>query len=150
MGTNTCELNTGRLLEIRVGKGYETPDDVKNMIAMIRARVSTLPDDVKHVTIADWRACRLLTTEAAEHALNMFRGVNPRTERSLLIHTGQSPTAVMQFLRLVREADHPNRRLFTDVEQALAWVNEVLTPAEAERARVFLAGQRLPATGEAR
>lgn len=146
MGANTCELNVGRLLEIRVGKGYETPDDVKHMIGMIRARVSTLPDDVKHVTIADWRACRVLTTEAAAHALNMLRGVNPRTERSLMLHTGESPTAVMQFLRLVREAEHPNRRLFTDAEEALAWVSEVLTPAEAERARTFLTA-RLPATG---
>src|SRR5687768_2782028 len=102
MGTNTCELNVGRLLEIRVGKGYETPEDVTTMISMIRARASALPDDVKHVTIADWRSCRVLTADAATQALNMLRGVNPRTERSVLLHTRESPTAVMQFLRLVR------------------------------------------------
>lgn len=55
MSENSCELRVGRLLEIRLVKGYETVEDVEHMISMIRANVGKLPEDVRHVTIADWR-----------------------------------------------------------------------------------------------
>jgi hypothetical protein len=138
MVRNSCEWNVGRVLEIAVPRGYESAADVDAMIGMIRERVAAMPPDVSHVTIADWRGCRVLTTSAAERVLEMLRVANPRTERSALLHLRDSPTAVMQFLRLVREADHPARRLFTDPRELVAWVSEALTPPEVERIRSFL------------
>lgn len=138
MSENTCEITTGRLLEIRVAKGYETLQDVDDMIAMIRACVGRLPENARHVTLADWRGCKVLTKTAASRVIEMMRGTNPRTERSVLLHANDSPTAIMQFLRLVRESDNEQRRLFSDPEAALAWLGEVLAPEELRRARDFL------------
>jgi hypothetical protein len=138
MVRNSCEWNVGRVLEVAVPCGYESAADVDAMIGMIRERVAAMPPDLSHVTIADWRGCRVLTTSAAERVLEMLRVANPRTERSALLHLRESPTAVMQFLRLVREAEHPARRLFTDVGELVAWVSEVLTPPEVARVRTFL------------
>jgi len=138
MHENTCELKVGRLLEIRVAKGYETPEDVEHMIQRIRACVGQLPNDARHVTIADWRMCKILTKAAATRAVEMMRGTNPRTERSVLVHSESSPTAVMQFLRIVREAENPHRRLFNETQAALAWAGEVLNPEERRRAQAFL------------
>ncbi|HKU43572.1 MAG TPA: hypothetical protein VJR89_35660 [Polyangiales bacterium] len=139
MSENTCEIRTGRLLEIRVAKGYETTEDVDHMISMIRACVGALPEGVRHVTIADWRACKVLTKSAATRVIDMMRGTNPRTERSVLLHANNSPTAIMQFVRLVRESDNEQRRVFSDVEAALGWAGEVLAADELLRARAFLA-----------
>ena len=138
MSENTCELRVGRLLEIRLVKGYETVEDVEHMISMIRANVGKLPEDVRHVTVADWRRCKVLNKEAAARAVEMMRGSNPRTERSAVLHGDSSPTAVMQFLRLVREAENPQRRTFSDPQALLSWVGEVLSPDELRRAREFL------------
>jgi hypothetical protein len=144
MPRNTCQWNIGRVLEIAVPAGYESATDVDDMIAMIRERVGAMPPDVRHITIADWRACKVLSTSAAERALDMLRGTNPRTERSAMLHTRDSPTAVMQFLRLVREAEHPQRRIFTDAAELLAWVGEVLTPQELARVEAFLGVAQAP------
>jgi hypothetical protein len=139
MSENSCGIRTGRLLEIRVAKGYETTRDVDEMIQKIRACVGTLPSDVRHVTIADWRACRVLTKAAAARVIAMMKGTNPRTERSVLLHAHDSPTAIMQVVRLVRESDNDLRRVFSEPEAALDWMGEVLAPHELKRARAFLA-----------
>ena len=59
MAANSCEIRAGRLLQIRVAKGYESPQDVDDMISMIRAATSQLPAEEKHVTVADWRRYHL-------------------------------------------------------------------------------------------
>jgi hypothetical protein len=138
MVRNSCEWNVGRVLEISVPCGYETPADVDAMFAMVRERVAAMPPHVAHVTIADWRGCKVLPPRAVERVQEMLRNTNPRTERSATLHLRESPTAVMQFFRLVREAEHPARRLFTEPEELVAWVAEVLTPPEVARVRTFL------------
>lgn len=135
---NTCEVHVGRLLEIRVSKGYETAQDVEDMISMIKQAVQGLPDDVKHVTVADWRACKVLTEAACIEATRMFNTTNPRTERSALLCNDSSPTAVWQFVRLITSASNSQRRLFTSVDEMVAWVSEVLDPAERKRLQQFL------------
>jgi hypothetical protein len=139
MAKNAAEIRVGRLLEVRVGKGYESVADVDDMIAMIRAAVSHLLPEVKHVTFADWRACRVMRPEAVERARQMLVGTNPRTERSAVIVLRDSPTAVMQFFRIVAEAENPTRRIFHDVGALGDWLAEVLTPEETARLRSVLA-----------
>lgn len=140
MVANSCEIRAGRLLQIRVAKGYESPQDVDDMIAMIRASTSQLSGEMKHVTVADWRRCSVLSADAAERALKMLLTVNPRTERSAVLYSNASPTAVMQFVRLVREAKNPNRRIFLHPAELITWLEEVLTPGESSQLRLFLAG----------
>jgi hypothetical protein len=138
MARNTCELRVGRLLEIRVSKGYRTPDDVDEMIRMIGEQAARLPADVKHVTVADWRLCQVMTEAACERATHMFMKTNPRTERSAILCDDGSPTAIWQFLRLVTTGHHRERLLFRRIDEMLAWLSEVLDDKERARLEEFI------------
>jgi hypothetical protein len=141
MARNTCELRVGRLLEIRVAKGYKTPDDVEEMIRMIGEQIGRLPADVKHVTIADWRRCQVMSEAACERATHMFTKTNPRTERSAILCDDASPTAILQFLRLVTTGNNRERRLFRRGDELLAWLSEVLDDKERARLEEFLSAR---------
>jgi hypothetical protein len=139
MGSNTCETRVGRLLEIRVGAGYDTVADVDAMIAQIAREVAHIAPK-KVVIAADWRPIKLMSAQAAGRALDMLTTGNPAIERSAILVSDRSPTAVMQFFRLVRESHNENRRLFSDPSDLAAWLDEVLAPEEAARLHVFLRG----------
>jgi hypothetical protein len=67
-----------------------------------------------------------------------------------LLRTGtllnQSPTLGIQIARMIREANHPDRRAFRDPYSLSAWLGEVLTPPEHERLeRVLARHTRKPA-----
>ena len=124
----SVEMKMGRLLEIRIQSGFRTVADVDAMFEQVASVVATKmpaaePGDQgmqKHVTIADWRQCVVLSGEAAALA------------------SRNSPSAVMQFLRIVRDSQHEGRRLFFEDDQLSEWLGEVLTPTEAARLRLFL------------
>lgn len=136
---NTCELVVGRLLEIRVAAGYHLVEDVDAMIAMIGEQVATLPPHAKYAIVADWRAVRIMPPATAERAREMLASVNPRVTRSSILTLPEDPTTNLQVVRLVREAQNPNRRHFTSPDTLAVWLSEVLTPAEANRLSSFLA-----------
>jgi hypothetical protein len=127
----------GRLLEIRVGAGYDTVADVDAMIAKIAREVARLAPQ-KVVIAADWRPIKLMSAQASERALLMLTTGNPAIERSAILVSDRSPTAVMQFFRLVRESHNENRRLFSEPGELAAWLDEVLSPEEIARLHAFL------------
>jgi hypothetical protein len=136
-GMNTSDIKVGRLLEIRVAAGYRSADDVNALfheIALLTSRLAA----TRAVAVVDWRLCPVMSGEAAELLLEKMTKNNPRTERSAALAARDSPTAMLQFLRLVRESNHPKRRLFYKEAEVVAWLDEVLTPAESARLREFL------------
>jgi hypothetical protein len=46
---------------------------------------------------------------------------------------GRSPTLHLQILRMIREANHPQRKAFREPAEVLAFLAEVATPAERDR-----------------
>jgi len=136
---NRCRVHVGRLVEVRAESGYRTPADVDAIFADIGQQIAKIPESQKLIFVVDWRRCPVMSTEAAQRMLPAITGTNPRIERSATIASKSSPTAVMQFLRLVRESKHADRRLFHDTSEVERWLDEVLTPAEAARLHAFLA-----------
>lgn len=133
-----ARVTVGRLLEVRADAGYRTPADVDAIFEAIRRAVSGLPANVQHITVVDWRGCPLMSPEAADHMLKRIAGVNSSTERSAALAREDSPLAVLQFVRLIRDANHPDRKLFVEGDQLYHWLSEVLTPMERIRLRAFL------------
>jgi hypothetical protein len=129
----------GRLLEIDVCAGYRTVADVDAMIAMMTAEFTRVAEPARIVIAADWRACRILTPDVAQRAVQMLSRSNPRVERSAILHDVGQATSVLQVLRLTREAQSPNRRVFTDAEQMKSWLGEILTAEELERVALLVA-----------
>lgn len=139
MGSNTCERVVGRLIEIAVDAGYPRPEDVDAMIAMIGEHVAALPPAKSAVIAADWRGVHLMRPDTSTRAHAMLTRVSPRLERSAILVSTHSSTEMLQFVRLVREAQHPSRRIFDSIEPMHAWLAEVLSPAETTRLATFLA-----------
>jgi hypothetical protein len=131
-------VHVGRLVEVRAEAGYRNPADVDAIFAEIGKQVATVPESQKIVFVIDWRRCPVMSSDAAERMLPSITSTNPRAERSATIASRNSPTALMQFLRLVRESGHADRRLFYDVAELERWLGEILTPEEASRLHAFL------------
>jgi hypothetical protein len=137
MSTNTAEIRVGRLLEVRIAAGYRSVDDVDQLFDALDGAVSALPPGVKHVTVADWTRCAVMTPTATARLRERMALTNVHTERSAVLVVPDMPTAVVQFLRVIREAKLPDRKLFFSASELVTFLAEVLTPAETERVRQF-------------
>ncbi len=134
---NTAANRVGRLVEIRVGAGYRSVADVDALFHEIMRAVRGKPY-THFVTVADWRYCPVMSSDAAERALEAMTRHNAFVERSAALASPRSPTAVLQFMRLVRESNCERRRLFEDADALIAWLAESLTPQEVARLQVFV------------
>ena len=135
---NTCGINVGRLLEIRVLAGYRTPQDVDRLFSAISAEHAKLKEPQRVVTVTDWRFCPPISDEISNYLLEKITATNHRTQASAAIVSRESPGAVLQFLRLVRASKHPGRKLFFEVPAMLSWLHPFLTGAEFKRLHTFV------------
>jgi hypothetical protein len=90
------------------------------------------------VICADWRSGSLLSPDAAEVLLGMLTGRSAQIERSAILLATNKAVFDLQVERLVREANHPSRRTFRDVEKQMTYLSEVLSASERDVARSFL------------
>lgn len=139
MDANSCEVRVGRLMEIRIDRGFLSTDDVEDMRRNIARGFEHVGPDVNVVVVADWTQTRLMAGDAADAFGKMIGSFNDRIERSGILSSPNSPTTVLQFLRVVRESKHPNRRLFDQPGELMTYLDALLTPAESERLAQFLA-----------
>ncbi|HVY32597.1 MAG TPA: hypothetical protein VHB79_38940 [Polyangiaceae bacterium] len=136
---NTAAVRVGRLLEIRVASGLRSAEDVDAHFVSIAQALESVPAGQRHVTVADWRTCPVMSPEAAQRFGQCIAQYNARTERSAALANQEAPVTVLQFMRVIREAGLPDRKLFFSEPELESWVGEVLTEAERERLREFLA-----------
>jgi hypothetical protein len=135
---NTAIVNVGRLLEIRISLGFRNAAFVANHFADIAAEVERIPLVDRIVIAADWRFCHVMSTDAGEALVASLTRHNPRIERSAIVASANSPSAMLQFSRLIRESGNPRRRLFTEAGEMVLWLGEVLAPEERQRLVQFL------------
>jgi hypothetical protein len=134
----TAKLEAGRLLEIRITEALRSAADVDALFASIDLALAGIEAGQRHVTVADWRFCPLMSPEAAQRFAQRIAGYNGRTERSAALARQDAPVTVLQFVRVIREAGLPDRKLFFDEGELITWVGEVLTADEQQRLRDFL------------
>ena len=127
-------------MEFDVAAGYRSVQDVDAMISKMEATFASVPEPRRVVMVANWSACQLFAPEVGERAVRMLLRGNTRAERSAIFHQSSQPTSVLQVFRLIKEADAPFRRVFTEVGPLCEWLDEVLDAAERARLRTFLQG----------
>ena len=137
MVVNSCEINVGRLIEVRAGGSFRV-EDIDRMITSLRGVMDAAPPNTKFVIAADWRAMNIMSPETATRARDMLMFVNPRLMRSGVLTAPEQSIANLQVVRLVREAENEVRRIFTDARKHHDWLAEVLTPPELARLTEFL------------
>lgn len=134
------QSNIGRLIEVRLVSPV-TLEDVAALGAALKKemdRALRRQSQTRAVVVTDLRALALLSPPLFTALTELMRSNNALCERSAQLVL---PTAVggLQVDRAVREVNHTGRRNFDAVPQLLAYVGEVLTPAELQRAADFLA-----------
>jgi hypothetical protein len=85
------------------------------------------------------RASGLLRPDATEELVARMRDAADMVERNAILSTVGSPFTLQLQRIQERTAAERKRRLFTDLEPFLAWLDEPLTPDERARARLFMA-----------
>ena len=125
-------------MEIRIGAGFTSEADVDAQIGRVRALMSSIPPYINVVIAADWRRVNIMPELVAARALKLLTTTSDRIERSGILASSDSPTAVMQFFRLVRESQHPSRKVVTAQDEMDAWLMPVLTAGETRRLSEFL------------
>jgi hypothetical protein len=145
---NTAVVNVGRLLEIRIALGFRNVSYIEDHFADIRAEIRKVPLSDRIVIAADWRFCRVMSTEATDVLVANLARQNRRIERSAILASANSPSTVLQFARLVREGGSPHRRLFMDADEMTLWLDEVLARDERQRLIQFL-GEPIDSFGPA-
>ena len=135
---NTAVVTVGRLLEVRICAGYKSATDVDTLFNAIGAATQRIPMAQRVVVAADWRRCPIMSGEAAQQAVARLTRTNPRTERSAALVLKDSPAAMLQFTRLVREAHHPDRKLLYTTRDMMDWLSPLLSAAETARLKDFL------------
>jgi hypothetical protein len=136
---NTVAIVQGRLLEIRADAGYRSAQDAEQVTRAIQRESVKVPLNVRAVIVVDWRRCPVMSDDASARLVEHMRSNNARVERSAALASQKSSIAVLQFLRMLRESAHPDRRLFFEPEPLIEWLAEVLTPEELKRLGDFLA-----------
>jgi hypothetical protein len=135
---NTAEVNVGRLVEVRAEAGYRTPGDVDATFLEVEEAIAKLPATVQVVTIVDWRKCSIMSPEAAAQMVRRVMGLQHRTLRTAIVVSPDSPSVILQFGRVIRDADNPSRKMCLDAAEAITWLNDVLILEERARLRWFL------------
>jgi hypothetical protein len=134
---NTAALRVGRLVEVRVDAGYRTIADVNQLSDAIDAEVGKLAPSQKVVIVADWRRIHVMSPESSARFRERMVLLNRRTERSAVLVSPEAPVALLQLMRLVREASCDERRIFDDFTELTNWLQEILTPEETKRLQEF-------------
>lgn len=129
------ETEAGRLLAVRLHTLPSVEDVVRfeQALGAAFARIA-----VKAVIIADWRQVNILAPDVADRLTVLLIKGRSRFERSAILVPREQANFSLQAQRVLRASHDANRRLFSDAEQLLAWVSEVLDPTERRRARTFL------------
>lgn len=135
MSSNTAERKVGRLVEVAVDAGYQLPTDVDAVFDVIETLTT---EGQHHITVADWRRCTVMSPQASDRLRQRLASNNRHVLRSAGLASPSSAGAVLQLLRVVREAALPDRKMFLEPGELIRWLEDVLTDEEAARLRLFL------------
>jgi hypothetical protein len=124
----------GRLVEVWANR-ITTASEVKALAGQFASACPPRP--AKSIVCADYRGLGQLSPSVCDAWIEAFETINVLCERSALVIPALS-RQVLQFQSIMRGAEHPYRRLFTDIAEAKAWLSLALDATERERLERFL------------
>ncbi len=137
----TIESKVGRLIEVRFCSpilGEEPGAWRRDHERMIGAMLNT------YVFFIDLADAPVFPPDMIEALMLTMRNEARLLRMAMLL--GSSPTLGLQMQRLIRDAQHPHRKLFREPREAEAYLSEILTLSERTRLHE-LADRRNESTG---
>jgi hypothetical protein len=144
---HTTASSAGRLVELRIFADPTADDELqyeRDAMACVTASMRRVGGPI--VVCTDFRAMPIFRPEFSERLVTSMRSLNSSIERSGVLGNG-SALIDLQFVRMIKEAaSDQRRRIFTQPESLLEWLDEVLNADERARVREFLA-EHVSSTG---
>jgi len=126
----------GRLVEVRVSR-LTSVADVESVHAEILRAIGP-PSAPDCILCVDCRSAAALPPGAVDTMSRGMREVNPRIERSAVVVDASNAMFSLQAERAVQCAGKSERQVFSDVDEALEWLDRGLTEVERSELRKFL------------
>ncbi|MGC4119446.1 MAG: hypothetical protein QM765_33740 [Myxococcales bacterium] len=123
-----CQLQSGRLVTVVASTPLTLEEIAAADVEMCKARQRAVG---KVVICADYRQMTLLGPTEVEALVAMFKRHNLGIERSAILSSATSALAVLQMVRIVKEARSPTRKAFHEPAEVQTWLGEILTPEES-------------------
>jgi hypothetical protein len=124
----------GRLVEVRFASPL-TLEEVRQFAGEHHAIIKRLAR--KYVGAVDLLQADVFPVPVAETLIQLLSGVAPQLERTAFL-IRESAVFALQVERVIRNSNHPDRRVFRDPESLHAWLGEVLDVQEQARLTKFL------------
>jgi hypothetical protein len=127
------ERHVGRLGEIRIVGSLLVSE-----MSIYRARFASMLQAVPGplVFANDLRAAESIAPEVERQGVELMRAATLKVERAAML-VSRKGVFGLQMLRATMQTDGHVRRVFADEHEAVAWLDEVLTPDERVRLRAF-------------
>jgi len=135
----TVENRRGRLIEVRM-TSPTTMQEIDDSDGKMEKVLQAISGD--GVVAADYAHARILPSAQAKRLAEIFRRHTPRVERSGILIAADSAVALLQMERMIHLAQNPGRKVFREVHELKAWLDELLTPLEKARLRAFFEAPR--------
>lgn len=130
----TVSRRVGRLCEVR----FQSPLDIEKVTSFTLAiRPIVVAAATPLVFCCDWRGVASLGDDVVDTLVWIMRRDNPMIECNAILVDGTKPAVVQQAQKIVTEARHPRRKVFTKLAALRAHVDPMLDVLERRRLDAF-------------
>jgi hypothetical protein len=124
----------GRLVEVRFASPL-TLDEVRQFVGEHHAIIKRLAR--KYVGVVDLLQADVFPVPVAEALIQLLSAVSPQLDRTAFL-IRDSAIFALQVERVIRNSNHPDRRVFREPEALQEWLGEVLDVQERARLAQFV------------
>jgi len=124
----------GRLVEVRVASPLAL-DEVQQLVGELQAIIKRLARN--YVGVVDLLQAEVFPVPVAETLIKLLSGVAPQLDRTAFL-IRDSAVFALQVERVIRNSNHPDRRVFREPGALQEWLGEVLDVQEQARLAQFV------------
>ena len=128
------EHHVGRLVEVRLASPLNA-DEVQRFVTELNAVLKKLPG--KYVGLVDLHDAHVFPPAISESLIQLLSAAAARVERAAFL-INESAIFALQVERILRSSNSENRRAFRNVDEAVKWLGDVMTPEERVRLKTAL------------
>jgi len=124
----------GRLVEVRVASPLAL-EEVQQLVGELQGIIKRLARN--YVGVVDLLQAEVFPVPVAETLIKLLSGVAPQLDRTAFL-IRDSAVFALQVERVIRNSNHPGRRVFREPEALQEWLGEVLDVQEQARLAQFV------------
>jgi DNA-binding TFAR19-related protein (PDSD5 family) len=126
---HNVEHHVGRLVEVRLASPLSA-DEVQKFVQELNAVLKKLPG--KYVGLVDLHDAHVFPPAISESLIQLLSAAAARVERAAFL-INESAIFALQVERILRSSNSENRKAFRNLDEAVKWLGDVMTPEERTR-----------------